>query len=64
MLENIQLYLILIAALIPVLIGFLYLFDKDRPEGLLGRIIGSLIWIIIPLIILYIFFPWDLIKFF
>lgn len=64
MFENIYLLILLIIALIAILIGLFNLFNKDRPESTLVRVVYSLMWIIIPLIILYIFFPWDLIKIF
>ena len=48
--------IIIIAALIPVFIGLIGLFDKDRPESTLIRIVYSLMWILIPLIILYYFY--------
>ena len=37
------------------------LFDKDRPESTLIRVVYSLMWILIPLIILYYFYK-DLIT--
>ena len=53
--------IIIIAALIPVFIGLIGLFDKDRPESTLIRVVYSLMWILIPLIILYYFYK-DLIT--
>ena len=51
----------IIVFLIPVFIGLIGLFDKDRPESTLVRIVYSLMWILIPLIIIYYFYG-DLIK--
>ena len=51
----------IIVFLIPVFFGLDFLFDKDRPESTLVRIVNSLMWILIPLIIIYYFYG-DLIK--
>ena len=53
--------LAIIGLLIPLFIGLIGLFDKDRPESTLIRVVYSLMWILIPLIILYYFYK-DLIT--
>ena len=53
--------LTIIVLLVPLFIGLIGLFDKDRPESTLIRVVYSLMWILIPLIILYYFYK-DLIT--
>ena len=54
-------YVFIIFFLIPVFFGLNFLFDKERPESTIVRIVSSLMWILIPLIIIYYFYG-DLIK--
>jgi hypothetical protein len=46
----IKLILILLVPSFMIINGFIFLFEKDRPEGLVAKIYGLIIWIILPTI--------------
>ena len=46
----IKLILILLVPSFMIINGFIFLFEKNRPEGLVAKIYGLIIWIILPTI--------------